>query len=258
MPTISSQDIQKLTKSVIQHSRDYSSLSAESIPTKSIAPVHLASFIDHTLLKQDAVPAQIAKLCEEALSYQFASVCVNPTHVKQCADLLKGSSVNVCTVAGFPLGANIPSVKAYETAQMIENGATEIDMVINVGMLKAGNVSLVVEDVLGVVETAHASGALVKVIIETCLLTRDEKILASLITKECGAEFVKTSTGLSTGGATVEDVALMRNIVGSDMGVKAAGGIRTRADALAMVSAGATRIGTSSGIRIIQEEATAS
>ncbi len=210
----------------------------------------LNKYIDHTLLKPDAQQEQIEKLIEEAKAYDFASVCVNPTWVNFAAEGLRDSDVKVCTVIGFPLGANTPFVKACETKNAIQNGADEIDMVINIGALKSKNLALVEEDIQAVVE---ASGdKLVKVIIETCLLTDDEKIVACQIAKSAGADFVKTSTGFSTGGATVEDVALMRQTVGPDMGVKASGGARSYEDALAFIEAGATRIGTSSGVAVSQ------
>jgi deoxyribose-phosphate aldolase len=217
----------------------------------------LAKMIDHTLLKPDATPDQIAQLCFEARKYGFASVCVNPSYVELCAQLLKGSPVKVCTVIGFPLGATPPEVKAYETRLALEKGATEIDMVINIGALKARDLELVARDIRGVVLTAHAAGALVKVILETCLLSDEEKVLGCLLAKEAGADFVKTSTGFSSGGATVEDVELMRRTVGAQMGVKAAGGIRTREDAEKMIKAGATRIGASAGVKIVQGGASA-
>ncbi|NPV85404.1 MAG: deoxyribose-phosphate aldolase [Anaerolineae bacterium] len=214
--------------------------------------LNLASMIDHTLLKPDATPDQIAQLCFEARKYNFASVCVNPTHVALCSQLLKGSPVKVCTVIGFPLGATSTEVKVFETKQAIQNGAGEIDMVINIGALKARDLELVARDIRSVVETSHNAGAIVKVIIETALLTDEEKTIACLISKEVGADFVKTSTGFASGGATVEDVALMRRVVGPDVGVKASGGIRTREDAENMVKAGATRIGASAGVKIVQ------
>lgn len=212
----------------------------------------LAKKIDHTLLKADATPDQIAQLCYEARKYEFASVCINPTWVPLAAKLLEGSDVKVCTVIGFPLGATAPDVKVFETQNALHQGATEIDMVLNIGALKARDLEMVARDIRGVVKTAHARGALVKVILETSLLTDEEKVLASLIAKQAEADFVKTSTGFSTGGATVHDVALMRRVVGPDMGVKASGGVRTYEDAEAMVKAGATRIGASAGIKIIQ------
>lgn len=215
----------------------------------------LAGMIDHTLLKPDATSDKIAQLCFEARKYHFASVCVNPTHVKLCADLLHGSDVKVCTVIGFPLGATSAEVKVFEARNALENGATEIDMVINIGALKAGENELVARDIRGVVETGHAAGALVKVIIETALLTDEEKVIACLLAKEAGADYVKTSTGFSGGGATVHDIALMRKTVGPTIGVKASGGVHSREEAEALVAAGATRIGASAGVKIIQSAA---
>ncbi|MEA5061630.1 MAG: deoxyribose-phosphate aldolase [Erysipelotrichaceae bacterium] len=211
----------------------------------------LNKFIDHTLLKQDAKPEQVVKLCAEARQYDFMSVCINPAYVPLAAHELKGSDVKVCTVVGFPLGMNLPETKAQEAALVIKMGATEVDMVINVGKLKAGEVKYV-EDEIRLVK--HACGdILLKVIIETCLLTDDEKVKACLAAKAAGAEFVKTSTGFSTGGATVHDIALMRKTVGPKMGVKASGGVHDKAEALAMIEAGATRIGASSGVKIVTE-----
>ena len=213
----------------------------------------IASYIDHTLLKPDATSAQIEQLCAEARQYGFASVCVNPTHVHACAEMLNsGTTPKVCTVIGFPLGASASSVKSHETKIAIEDGAEEIDMVINIGALKEGKNDLVKSDIRGVVDTAHAKGAIVKVIIETVFLSDAEKERACLLSKEAGADFVKTSTGFSGGGATVEDIALMRRVVGAEMGVKASGGVRNLADARAMIEAGATRIGASSGVSIVQ------
>lgn len=210
----------------------------------------LNKYIDHTLLKPDASQEQIETLIEEAKKYDFASVCVNPTWVNFAAQALKATYVKVCTVIGFPLGANTPELKAFETSDAIQNGANEIDMVINIGALKSRNFDLVERDIRAVVEAAK--GTLVKVIIETCLLTDDEKVKACQIAQKAGADFVKTSTGFSTGGATVEDVALMRKTVGPDMGVKASGGARSYEDALAFIKAGATRIGASSGVAIME------
>lgn len=212
----------------------------------------IAKMIDHTLLKPDATQQEIAQLCFEAKKYGFASVCVNPTWVSLCAQLLQGSPVKVCTVIGFPLGATSSETKAFETETAIQQGATEIDMVINIGALKARDLETVARDIRGVVNAAHAHGVLVKVIIETALLTDEEKTLACLISKEAGADYVKTSTGFSGGGATIEDVALMRRTVGPEMGVKASGGVRTYEDAENMIKAGATRIGASAGVKIIQ------
>jgi deoxyribose-phosphate aldolase len=212
----------------------------------------LAGMIDHTLLKPDTTPEKITQLCMEARKYNFASVCINPSYVKLCADLLRGSPVKVCCVIGFPLGATLPEIKVLEAKMAIENGASEIDMVINIGALKARDSALVARDIRGVVATAHAVGALVKVILETCLLTDEEKVLGCLLSKEAGADFVKTSTGFSTGGATVHDIELMRQTVGPAMGVKASGGIHTREEAEKMIKAGATRIGASAGVKIVQ------
>ncbi len=214
----------------------------------------LANKIDHTLLKPEATPDQIAQLCSEARKYGFASVCVNPAWIKLCSDLLRGSSVKVCSVVGFPLGATPTNVKVYETEQVLRDGAQEIDMVINIGALKAGMNELVAKDIRSVVEVSHKGGAIVKVIIEVVLLNDEEKVIASLLAKEAGADFVKTSTGFASGGATVYDVELMRRAVGPQMGVKAAGGVRTREDAENMVKAGATRLGASAGVKIVQAE----
>lgn len=214
----------------------------------------LAKMIDHTLLKADATVGQIDKLCQEALDYGFGAVCVNGYWVKHCKQVLAGSQVKTAAVVGFPLGAMASKAKVSETKRAVKHGAVEIDMVMNIGELRAGNLAAVARDVQGVVQAAHAGEAIVKVIIETCLLTDDEKVTACLLAKEAGADFVKTSTGFSNAGATVEDVALMRSIVGPDVGVKAAGGIRSYEDALRMIEAGANRIGASSGIQIVEEE----
>jgi len=205
--------------------------------------------IDHTLLKQDATPEQIVKLCEEAKQYDFMSVCVNPAYVPLAAQCLKGSDVKVCTVIGFPLGMNLTKTKVEEAELAIKEGADEIDMVINVGMLKAGHDDYVEEEIREL--KAVAGSKVLKVIIETCLLTDDEKVRACVASKNAGADFVKTSTGFSTGGATPADVALMRKTVGPDMGVKASGGVSSHEDLIAMVEAGASRIGTSKGTKII-------
>ena len=212
----------------------------------------LARMIDHTLLKPDATQQEIAQLCFEARKHNFASVCVNPTWVSLCAQLLQGSQVKVCTVIGFPLGATAPEVKAFEAQTAIDHGATEIDMVINIGALKARDLELVARDIHGVVRVTHARGYIVKVILETALLTDEEKTIASLISKEADADFVKTSTGFASGGATVHDIELMRKAIGPEMGVKASGGVRTYEDAENMIKAGATRIGASAGVKIIQ------
>ncbi len=212
----------------------------------------IARMIDHTLLKPDATQQEIAQLCFEARKYEFASVCVNPTWVSLCSQLLQGSRAKVCTVIGFPLGATSSETKAFETRTAIDHGATEIDMVINIGALKARDLELVAKDIRGVVNAAHSRNIIVKVIIETALLTDEEKTIASLLSKEAGADFVKTSTGFAGGGATVHDVELMRKAVGPEMGVKASGGVRTFEDAENMIKAGATRIGASAGVKIIQ------
>lgn len=210
----------------------------------------LAGYIDHTALKADTARATVVRYCREAVEYGFASVCFNPVHVKFAAGLLEGTGVSVCTVIGFPLGANTPAVKAFETREAVENGADEVDMVINVGALRDGNLDLVEEDIRAVAEAA-AGRALVKVILETCLLTDEEKVAACRLAQRSGAGYVKTSTGFGAGGATAADVALMRKTVGGGMGVKASAGIRSREDALAMIGAGASRLGTSAGVRII-------
>jgi deoxyribose-phosphate aldolase len=212
----------------------------------------VASMIDHTLLKPDATVDQVKQLCDEAKKYQFASVCVNPANVKLCWELLHQTPVKVCSVIGFPLGANVPDVKAMETQLAIQHGASEIDMVINIGALKSGDLDLVARDIHSVVVAAHKGGAILKVIIETALLTQDEKVMACLLAKEAGADFVKTSTGFSGGGATVEDISLMRRVVGLQMGVKASGGVRTSEDAEKMVKAGANRLGASASVKIVQ------
>ncbi|MGG2095398.1 deoxyribose-phosphate aldolase [Bacillus sp. S13(2024)] len=212
--------------------------------------MNYAKLIDHTLLKPDAKKEAIVTLCEEAKQHDFASVCVNPTWIETAAEILKGTDVKVCTVIGFPLGANTPETKAFETKDAIAKGATEVDMVINIGALKDKNDELVERDVRAVVEAAKGQ-ALVKVIIETCLLTEEEKVRACELSVKAGVDFVKTSTGFSTGGATVEDVALMRKTVGPEIGVKASGGVRDEKGMDAMVEAGATRIGTSSGVALV-------
>lgn len=209
-------------------------------------------YIDHTLLKQNATREQIITLCQEAKTYDFASVCVNPTWVSTCAEQLAGSDVKVCTVIGFPLGATTTAVKAYETKNAIDNGATEIDMVINIGALKDRHLSFVTEDIRAV--KSAAGKLIVKVIIETCLLTDEEKVLACEAALNAGADFVKTSTGFSTAGATVEDVRLMKSVVGSRSLVKAAGGVRTYDDLAAMIDAGADRIGTSAGVALLNKQ----
>ncbi len=221
----------------------------------AVGPIEadIARLIDHTLLKPDATRDDIRKLCNEALKYGFASVCVNPWNVSLAAEMLRGSEVRVCTVVGFPLGATLPQVKVYETEEVIKLGAQEIDMVINVGALKSGQLDAVEADIRGVVEASHRGGAICKVILETVLLTTDEKVRGSLAAKNAGADFVKTSTGFASGGATVEDVRLMRAVVGGEIGVKAAGGVRSLEDLQKMVEAGATRIGASASVKILEQ-----
>lgn len=216
-------------------------------------PLEMARYIDHTLLKPDATADEIDTLCSEAAEYHFASVCVNPTWVARCAGNLRGSDVKVCTVIGFPLGATTARIKAMEARQALRDGAREVDMVLNIGALRSGHLDLVREDIEKVVDSAHEAGAIVKVILETALLTDEEKVIASAIAKAAKADFVKTSTGFGGGGATVYDVALMRETVGPEMGVKASGGVRTAADAKDMIAAGATRIGASAGVQIVNE-----
>ena len=213
----------------------------------------VAAMIDHTLLKPDATRDEIEALCREASEYRFASVCVNPTWVATCARILKGSAVAVCSVVGFPLGATTADAKQYEARRAIFDGAREIDMVINVGALKSGDLHLVEQDIHGVTLACRDANALSKVIIETALLTDDEKVTACTLAKAAAADFVKTSTGFGPGGATAADVALMRRIVGGEMGVKASGGVRTLEGVKEMVAAGATRIGASAGVRIVQQ-----
>lgn len=212
-----------------------------------------ASLIDHTLLKPEASESDIKKLCDEAAEFGFASVCVNPVWVKKASKFLKGSNIPVCTVIGFPLGATLSDVKAYETRRAIFNGAKEVDMVINIGALKSGDDCALEDDIKTVVEAAHENGILCKVIIETALLTDEEKVRACLASKNAGADFVKTSTGFAKGGATVDDVNLMRRTVGKALGVKASGGVKGIDDARKMFEAGATRIGASVGVKIAQE-----
>jgi deoxyribose-phosphate aldolase len=212
---------------------------------------NLKEYIDHTVLKPEATDVDVQQACMDAKKHQFKAVCINPTWVSYTADQLKDSDVNVCTVIGFPLGANTTSVKVAETKQAIEDGATEVDMVINIGALKSEDFAYVHDDIEAVVNAAKGK-AIVKVIIETSLLEKNEKIRACEIAKRAGADFVKTSTGFSTGGATVEDIKLMRTTVGPEMGVKASGGVRTNAQAEEMIQAGATRIGTSNGIALLE------
>jgi deoxyribose-phosphate aldolase len=220
---------------------------------KDLYPREIARLIDHTLLKPDASRDQIVTLCEEARTHAFASVCVNPVWVPLCAEALRGSETKVCTVVGFPLGATLAEVKAHEAARCVAEGACEIDMVIDVGGLKSGDYARVERDIEGVVAASHRGGAIVKVIIEAALLSDDEKVKACVLSRVAGADFVKTSTGFGPGGATADDVALMRRVVGPQMGVKAAGGVRDLKSAQAMIEAGADRIGASVGVKIVQE-----
>jgi deoxyribose-phosphate aldolase len=215
----------------------------------------IAALIDHTLLKPEATAAEIRKVCAEARHYRFASVCVNPYWVRLVADELAGSAVKVCSVVGFPLGASVTEIKVAETAAAIRDGAQEIDMVLNIGELRGGNHEAVRGDIRAVVETAHASGAIVKVILETALLNDQQKVAAAQLAKEAGADFVKTSTGFGPGGATAADVALMRRTVGPAMGVKASGGVRTLEDLKTMAAAGANRIGASASVKIVEATA---
>jgi deoxyribose-phosphate aldolase len=214
--------------------------------------MNIASYIDHTVLAANATSDKIEKICREAKEYHFASVCVNSCHVEKCAELLKDSDVSVCTVVGFPLGAMSTKAKAYEALVAIEDGADEIDMVINIGLLKDGKDESVLKDIQSVKEACNDK--LLKVIIETCLLTHDEKVRACSLAVKAGANYVKTSTGFSTGGAKEEDIALMRKTVGPEIGVKASGGIHTYEEALGMIENGATRIGASAGIAIVEGE----
>jgi deoxyribose-phosphate aldolase len=216
-------------------------------------PTDLAGFIDHTLLKPEASAKEVDLLCEEAIRFHFASVCVNPAWVKRVADNLKGSDVLTCSVVGFPLGATPPEIKAMEARRAIRDGAREIDMVLNIGALKSGEFATVERDIAGVADACREAGAVCKVIIEAVLLTDEEKVVASRLAKKAKADYVKTSTGFGPGGATVYDVALMREAVGPEMGVKASGGIRTAEDVRQMIAAGATRIGASAGVQIVGE-----
>ncbi len=257
--------IEKITREVLEklksdENRTSGGIVSSTPPVESsgsgnevLIPSDVAKYIDHTLLKADATGTQIDDLCSEAKEYQFHSVCVNTTWTARCAKNLRGSGVKVCVVVGFPLGAMSGRSKGFEARHAIEEGADEIDMVMNIGALKERNLKMVEEDIMWVLR-ACGQRALLKVIIETALLTDEEKVLACEIVKKAGADYVKTSTGFSTGGATVNDVALMRRTVGSEMGVKAAGGVRTFDDAVAMIKAGATRLGTSGGVKIVKGE----
>ncbi len=229
---------------------DRNETSKQGVRAAGESAQNLAKYIDHTLLKPDSTQAKIKQTCDEAKRYNFASVCVNPSYIEFVAKQLEGTAVNPCVVVGFPLGATTPAVKAFETNEVIEKGAKEVDMVINIGAVKSGGWDLVEEDIRAVVRAAHGR-ALVKVILETCLLTDEEKVKACKLCQAAGADFVKTSTGFSTGGATVEDVRLMRAAVGEKMGVKASGAVRDYETAKRMIEAGATRLGTSSGVAIV-------
>jgi len=238
-------------KSIISHGDLRLGLSG----AESEAARQVSGYIDHTLLKPEATQDEIWQVCDEGARFGFASVCINPVWAREASCALRGSGVKVCTVIGFPLGASMADTKAYEARRAIYDGASELDMVINIGALKSRNYDLVLKDVAGVVDAAREAGCLTKVIIETALLSDEEKIKASLIAKQAGADFVKTSTGFSKAGATTADVALMRRVVGSQMGVKAAGGVRDYKQAQEMIRAGATRIGASVGVKILQEAA---
>ena len=222
----------------------------------SVYPHGVASLIDHTLLKPEATMSDIERLCAEAREYGFATVCVNPTWVGYCERALRGASARVCTVVGFPLGATYPEVKAMEARRVIEEGASEVDMVLNIGALRSGLFPLVHEDIEGVTSTCRRLGAISKVIIETALLSDEEKVRAAVLVRAADADFIKTSTGFASGGATVADVALLRRVVGPEMGVKAAGGVRDLKSAKAMIDAGADRIGASVGVKILRELST--
>ncbi|NDJ84830.1 MAG: deoxyribose-phosphate aldolase [Chloroflexi bacterium] len=226
---------------------------AYRLPKTPPQGAEIGHIIDHTLLKPEATPQQIETLCQEARIHKFASVCVNPTYVPLAARMLPNSVVAVCTVIGFPLGATLSPVKAYEAQQAIALGASEVDMVLNIGALRAGDYETVFNDIAVVAEVAHGEDAVCKVILETALLTNEQKVAACQIAKLAGADFVKTSTGFGGGGATTTDIALMREVVGAEMGVKASGGVRTYEDAHAMVAAGATRIGASAGVAIVEQ-----
>ena len=233
-------------------------LPASPLPLTRPVGAEITAWIDHTLLKPEATAGQVKKLCAEARQCHFFAVCVNPVYVPLARGLLKDAGVGMCAVIAFPLGATLPEDKVYEARRVIANGANEVDMVINIGALKGESYGLVLNDILFVAQEAHAHGAGIKVIIEAALLTRREKILACLLAQAAGADFVKTSTGFGPSGATVEDVDLMRRVVGTGTGVKAAGGIRTYKDALAMIAAGANRIGSSAGVSILNESLGAS
>lgn len=249
VPSISAHNYVERVQPVVNAGADRIASTLGIMPTDG----SMAHMIDHTLLKPDATQDQIAQLCYEARKYGFASVCINPANVKLCAQLLKDSGVPVCTVVGFPLGATSTETKVFEAQQAVRDGATEVDMVINVGALKSRDYELVERDIASIARVCHAGNAMLKVIIEAALLTDEEKVIGCQLAMVAGADFVKTSTGFGPGGATLEDVALMRRVVGPTMGVKAAGGIRTYEDAQKMIAAGASRIGASASVRIMQE-----
>jgi len=255
---ISPEDIAKITARVRDIIAGGGAAAVPAVQPAKLAPKDLAQMIDHTILKPDASSADVKKLCDEALKYGFFSVCVNSGYVKQAVALLRGSPVKVCSVVGFPLGAQPPEIKAMEARRAIREGAKEIDMVINIGALKSGDDALVLKDIRAVVETCKESRVLCKVILETVLLTNDEKVRACEMSMKARADFVKTSTGFSSGGATAEDIALMaKTVAPKKLGVKASGGVRTYADALKMIRAGATRIGSSNSIKMLEEAAAA-
>lgn len=249
LPTLSAHNFTERLQPVVRAGADRIAATLGVAPTDG----ELAHMIDHTLLKPDATQDEIAQLCFEARKFSFASVCVNPSYVRLCAQLLKGSDVIVCTVVGFPLGATPTDVKVYETQQAIREGAREVDMVVNVGAVKSRDYELAERDIASVARACHAGNSILKVIIEAALLTDEEKVVACQLAKVAGADFVKTSTGFGPGGATAADVALMRRVVGPSIGVKAAGGIRTLADAQQMIAAGASRLGASASVKIMQE-----
>ncbi|HXF63364.1 MAG TPA: deoxyribose-phosphate aldolase [Caldilineaceae bacterium] len=253
MNSLTEQELSQLVAKALSKAHETPTTNYGSVaPAKPLTAAEAARLIDHTLLKPEATEAQIRRLCDEAKHYRFASVCVHPTWVSLCRGLLVDSPVKVCSVVGFPLGATLPEVKGYETERAIQAGAHEIDMVINIGRLKSGAHAAVFQDIAAVVAVAHRYGALVKAILEMALLTEEEKVAACALAQAAGVDFVKTATGFSGGGATVADVALMRRVVGPEIGVKAAGGIRTADDLRKMVAAGATRIGASAGVSIIE------
>ena len=237
---------------ILELADEYEQNLPEITPTPYPLDGSFAKFIDHTILKPEATPAMIEELCNDAIQYDFASVCINPVFIPQAVELLSDSNVDVCTVVGFPLGADPGAVKAMEAKEAILHGAVEVDMVLAVGMLKGGAYQLVLDDIKAVAEACHAGNAILKVIQENCLLTDREKMIASMISKAAGADFVKTSTGFNKGGATIEDIHLMRAVVGPELGVKAAGGVRDLESAKAMLENGATRIGASAGVKIME------